>query len=331
MTQTPFTRDLGRSGIEISAMGLGCWAIGGPFWRGDVPVGWGDVDDNESIAAIHKALDLGVTFFDTADVYGTGHSEEVLARALAGHRSDVVIATKFSNVFDEATRQIIGADASPAYIRRACAASLKRLNTDYIDLYQLHNGGLSLEEAVGVRETLEALMSEGKIRAYGWSTDDPERAAFFAEGPNCASVQNQMNVFSDAPEMIAVCEKFNLASINRGPLAMGLLSGKYKADSKLAGNDVRGENAPSWMQYFKEGKPNPLFLEKLAAIREILTADERSLVQGALGWLWARSSKTVPIPGFRTAAQVEENAKAMSFGPLDEAQLQEIDLLLDRG
>ena len=226
MTQTPFTRVLGRSGIEISAMGLGCWAIGGPFWRGDVPIGWGDVDDNESIAAIQKALDLGVTFFDTADVYGTGHSELVLARALAGRRSDVVIATKFSNVFDATTRQVIGADASPSHIRKACQASLRRLNTDYIDLYQLHNGGLSLEEAAGVRETLEALVTEGRIRAYGWSTDDPERAAFFAEGPNCASVQNQMNVFSDAPEIIAVCERLNLASINRGPLAMGLLSGK---------------------------------------------------------------------------------------------------------
>jgi len=162
-------------------MGLGCWAIGGPFWRGDVPIGWGDVDDNESIAAIHKALDLGVTFFDTADVYGTGHSEEVLARALASRRRDVVIATKFSNVFDATTRQVIGADASPAYIHRACEASLKRLNTDYIDLYQLHNGGLSLEEAVGVREMLEALVTEGKIRAYGWSTDDPERAALFVD------------------------------------------------------------------------------------------------------------------------------------------------------
>ena len=330
MTQRPFTRVLGRSGIEISAMGLGCWAIGGPFWRGDVPVGWGDVDDNESIPAIRKALDLGITFFDTADVYGTGHSEEVLARALAGRRSDVVIATKFSNVFDATTRQIIGADASPAYIRKACEASLKRLNTDYIDLYQLHNGGLPFEEAADVRETLEALVSDGKIRAYGWSTDDSERAAFFAEGPNCAGVQNQMNVFSDAPEMIALCEKLNLASINRGPLAMGLLSGKYRADSKLAGNDVRGGNVPSWMQYFKEGKPNPLFLEKLAAIREILIADGRSLVQGALGWLWARSSKTVPIPGFRTAGQVEENAGAMSFGPLTAPQMREIDTLLDR-
>jgi len=255
----------------------------------------------------------------------------VLARALAGRRSDVVIATKFSNVFDATTRQVIGADASPAYIRRACEASLKRLNTDYIDLYQLHNGGLPFEEAEEVRETLEALVSESKIRAYGWSTDDPERASFFAEGLNCASVQNQMNVFSDASEIVAVCEKLNLASINRGPLAMGLLSGKYKADSKLAGNDVRGENAPSWMQYFKGGKPNPVFLEKLAAIREILTSDGRSLVQGALGWLWARSTKTVPIPGFRTAAQVEENAKAMAFGPLNETQMREIDMLLGRG
>ena len=174
-------------------------------------------------------------------------------------------------------------------------------------------------------------MRASKIRAHGWSTDDPERAAFFAEGPHCASVQNQMNVFSDAPEMMAVCEEPDLASISRGPLAMGLLPGKYKADSRLAGDDVRGENAPSWMQYFREGKPNLIFLEKLTAIREILTANGRSSVQGALGWLWARSPKTVPIPGFRTAAQVEEDAKAMAVGPLNETQMREIDMLLARG
>jgi aryl-alcohol dehydrogenase-like predicted oxidoreductase len=330
MQSAPLIRQLGRSGIEVSAMGLGCWAIGGPFWRGDTPVGWGEVDDAESIRAIHAALDLGVTFFDTADVYGTGHSEEVLGRALAGRRADVVIATKFSNVFDTESRQIIGSDVSPGFIREACEASLSRLKTDHIDLYQLHNGGLALEEAQGVRETLEALVDAGKIRAYGWSTDDPERAAFFAEGPHCTAVQNQMNIFSDAPEMIALCERLNLASINRGPLAMGLLSGKYKADSTLAANDVRGENAPSWMQYFQDGRPNPVFLEKLGAIRDVLTSDGRTLVQGALGWLWARSTTTIPIPGFRTAPQVEENAGAMAFGPLNPAQMQQIDKLLDR-
>lgn len=311
-------------------MGLGCWAIGGPFWRGETPVGWGEVDDAESIRAIHQALDLGVTFFDTADVYGTGHSETVLGRALSGRRDAVVIATKFSNAFDPTTRQIVGSDVSSGYIREACTASLRRLNTDFIDLYQLHDGGLALEEAQGVRETLEALVGEGKIRAYGWSTDDPQRAAFFAEGPHCTAVQHQMNIFDDAPEMINICEPLNLASINRGPLAMGLLSGKYDADSQLAANDVRGENAPSWMQYFKGGKPNPIFLDKLSAIRDILTADGRTLVQGALGWLWARSSRTIPIPGFRTAAQVTENARAMTYGPLKEAQMQEIAALLDR-
>jgi aryl-alcohol dehydrogenase-like predicted oxidoreductase len=311
-------------------MGLGCWAIGGPFWRGDTPVGWGEVDDDESIRAIRRAFDLGVTFFDTADVYGTGHSERVLGRALADVRDEVVIATKFGNVFDEETRQITGSSAEPAYIRQACEASLTRLGTDYIDLYQLHAGNLSLEDAAPVRDTLEALVADGKIRAYGWSTDDPERAGFFAEGEHCTSVQHQLNVLRDAPAMIALCEEKNLASINRGPLAMGLLSGKYDETSKLPDNDVRGENAPSWMRYFKDGKPNPVFLEKLQSIREILTADGRTLVQGALGWIWGRSEQTVPIPGFRTVAQVEENAKAMDLGPLSDEQVAAIDNLLER-
>lgn len=330
MSQLPVRRELGRSGIVVSGMGLGCWAIGGPFWRGDTPVGWGEVDDDESIRAIRRAFDLGVTFFDTADVYGTGHSERVLGRALADVRDEVVIATKFGNVFDEETRQITGSSAEPAYIRQACEASLTRLGTDYIDLYQLHAGNLSLEDAAPVRDTLEALVADGKIRAYGWSTDDPERAGFFAEGEHCTSVQHQLNVLRDAPAMIALCEEKNLASINRGPLAMGLLSGKYDETSKLPDNDVRGENAPSWMRYFKDGKPNPVFLEKLQSIREILTADGRTLVQGALGWIWGRSEQTVPIPGFRTVAQVEENAKAMDLGPLSDEQVAAIDNLLER-
>ena len=330
MSQLPVKRELGRCGIVVSGIGLGCWAIGGPFWRGDVPVGWGEVDDDESIRAIQRAFDLGVNFFDTADVYGTGHSERILGRALADIRDQVVIATKFGNVFDENTRQITGSSSDPAYIRQACEASLTRLGTDYIDLYQLHSGGLSIEDARPVRQTLEALVAEGKIRAYGWSTDDPERARFFAEGEHCTSVQHQMNVLVDAPEIVELCEKRNLASINRGPLAMGLLSGKYDETSKLPDNDVRGENAPSWMEYFKDGRPNPVFLEKLDAIREILTADGRTLVQGALGWLWARSDQTVPIPGFRTVAQVEENAKAMELGPLSDEQVAAIDNLLDR-
>jgi aryl-alcohol dehydrogenase-like predicted oxidoreductase len=325
-----FTRPLGQSGIQVSAMGLGCWAIGGPFWRGQTPAGWGEVDDDESIAAIQRALDLGVTFFDTADVYGAGHSERVLGRALAGRRHQVVIATKFANIFDESTRQITGSDASPAYIRQACEASLRRLNTDYIDLYQFHNGGYEVDRAGGVRDTLEELVAQGKIRHYGWSTDSPERARIFAQGPHCVAVQHQMNVLDDAAAMIQLCEELGLASINRGPLAMGLLTGKYGSGSKLASDDVRGERAPAWMKYFKDGQPHPEWLNRLQAVRAILTSDGRTLAQGALAWLWARSPQTIPIPGFRTVAQVEENCAALGLGPLSAQQVAEIDTLLGR-
>jgi aryl-alcohol dehydrogenase-like predicted oxidoreductase len=323
-------RVLGRSGIEVSPLGMGCWAIGGPAWRGETPIGWGQVDDAESIRAIHRALDLGVNFFDTANVYGAGHSERLLGGALAGRRSQVVIATKFGNSFNEATKQAAGSDASPEYIRRSCEESLRRLNTNYIDLYQFHLGGFDLEQAAGVRETLEGLVAEGKIRAYGWSTDAVERARLFAEGPHCSAVQHQMNVFDDAPEMVRLCEELNLASINRGPLAMGVLTGKFTAGAKPALDDVRGEKGPDWMRYFADGQPRPEFVQKLDAVREILTGHGRSLTQGALAWLWARSPQTVPIPGFKTVRQVEENCGAIRFGPLAASEYQEIEGLLGR-
>jgi aryl-alcohol dehydrogenase-like predicted oxidoreductase len=323
-------RTLGRSEIEVSAVGMGCWAIGGPFWAGETPLGWGEVDDEESIRALRAALDLGVTFFDTANVYGAGHSERVLGRAFSGVRAQVVIATKFNAVFDETTRQVTGADATPAGIRSACEASLRRLDTDYIDLYQFHDNGFPAEKAAPVRETLEALVREGKIHAYGWSTDFPERAEVFARGPKCATIQLQLNVLDDNPEMLALCEKHNLAAINRGPLAMGLLTGKYTAETKPSVDDVRGEKSPEWMKYFKDGKPNPEWMAKREAVREILASSGRTVAQGALAWLWARSPQTLPIPGFRTVQQVQENCAAMQFGPLTDDQMKEIAALLGR-
>jgi len=323
-----FTRKLGRSGIEVSALGMGCWAIGGPFWRGEMPLGWGIVDDQESARAVHRALDLGVNFFDTANVYGAGHSEVVLGQALAAKRKNVVIATKFNALFDETTRQVTGNSAEPADIRKACEDSLRRLNTDYLDLYQFHNGGFPADKAGSVLETLEELVSAGKIRAYGWSTDSAERAEAFAQGKNCTAIQMQLNVLSDNPDAIAVCEKYNLAAINRGPLAMGLLTGKYTLDTRPSSDDVRGEKSPEWMTYFTNGKPNPQWLKKMEAVREILISSGRTLAQGALAWLWARSEQNIPIPGFRTAAQVEENCGALRFGPLASENLIEIEALL---
>ena len=324
------SRKLGRSGIEVSPMGLGCWAIGGPFWSGETPLGWGEVDDDESIRAIHAALDNGITLFDTANVYGAGHSERVLGRAFAGIRSRVIIATKFNGVFDETTRQITGSDTSAAGIRAACEASLGRLNTDTIDLYQFHDNHYPARDAEAVRETLEMLVKEGKIRAYGWSTDFPDRLEVFAMGPKCAAVQLQLNVLDDNPAILTLCEKYDLAALNRGPLAMGLLTDKYTAETRPSVDDVRGVKSPEWMKYFKDGKPNAEWLSQRNAVREILTSRGRSLAQGALAWLWARSPKTLPIPGFRTVAQVKENAAAMQFGPLTAEQMQEIDHLLGR-
>ena len=310
---------------------MGCWAIGGPFWSGETPIGWGDVDDEESIRAIHIALDLGVNLFDTANVYGAGHSERVLARAFDGRRTQVVIATKFNALFDENTRQVTSwSSTSPESIRNECEASLRRLNTDYIDLYQFHDNGYPAEKAAPIRDTLEELVKEGKIRSYGWSTDFPERAQVFAQGPKCSAVQLQLNVLDDNPDMIALCEKENLAALNRGPLAMGLLTNKYTTEIKIAANDVRGEKSPEWMKYFKDGKPNPEWAAKRDAIREILTSKGRSIAQGALAWNWARSEKTLPIPGFRTVVQVQENAGAMQFGPLTIEQMQGINKLLGR-
>ena len=324
------SRRLGRSGIEVSPMGMGCWAIGGPFWEGETPLGWGEVDDEESLRAIHAALDLGITLFDTANVYGAGHSERVLGQALAGMRSKAVIATKFNSVFDETSRKVTGSDASPEGIRKACEDSLRRLNIDYIDLYQFHDNGFPAEKAGPVRDTLEMLVKEGKIRAYGWSTDFPERAEVFAQGPKCAAIQLQLNVLDDNPRVIDLCEKHDLAALNRGPLAMGLLTDKYTIETKPSSDDVRGKKSPEWMKYFKDGKPNPEWLGKREAVREILRSQGRSVAQGALAWLWGRSQKTLPIPGFRTAEQVKENAGAMQFGPLNTDQMKEIDRLLER-
>jgi aryl-alcohol dehydrogenase-like predicted oxidoreductase len=292
------------------------------------PDGWGAVDDAESIRAIQGAIELGVTFFDTADAYGTGHSERVLGQAIKGRRDKVVIATKFGFTYDEAQRELTGTNTSSQYIRWACAASLRRLGSDYIDLYQIH-ASPPAEQAEETLDTLEQLQQEGLIRAYGWSTSDPNAGRLLATYPNSAAIQHGLNVFGDAPEMLEVCAEHNLASINNAPLASGLLSGKYQADSVLPADDFRTAGH-AWAIYFEKGRPKPEFLEKLQAVREVLTSQGRTLVQGALAWIWARSDKTIPIPGFKTLAQVEENCAALRFGPLTSAQMTEIDQLLGR-
>jgi aryl-alcohol dehydrogenase-like predicted oxidoreductase len=322
-------RALGRSGVEVSGLGMGTWAIGGEMYAGDQPLGWGAADDDEATRAIRRAVDLGVTLFDTADAYGTGHAEELLGRVLAPVRDQVVIATKWGNRYDSSTRQLLGEDGSPAHLRWAVRESLRRLGTDRIDVYQLHINGLPLDQAADLVPVCEELVAEGLVRTYGWSTDNPEGVDVFARGPHCAVVQHELNLFSDAPEILARCDRYDLASLNRSPLAMGLLSDKVTAGSSYGADTIRGR-APAWLAWFEDGRPAPEFLARRDAVREILTSGGRTLAQGALAWNWARSPRTIPLPGCRTVAQVEENAGAMAYGPLTPEQMKEIDALIAR-
>lgn len=322
-------RVLGRSKIKVSPMGLGCWAIGGQFYMDDKIDGYGEIDDRESIRAIHTALDMGVNFLDTSDAYGIGHSEEVIGEALEGKRNQVVIATKFGYFGNEATKTLYGYKLTPDYIERACDASLRRLRTDYIDLYQLHVWEIGISELNMVTDTLDRLVSKGKIRTYGWSTDLLYGVKLIAEKDNCSAIQQEYNILKGNNEVLSFCEENNLASINRSPLAMGLLTGKFSRSSKISKDDVRG-SGHSWAEYiFKNQKPNEDAMRRLEAIRDILTSNGRSLAQGSLAWIWAKSSITIPIPGFKTVKQIEENVRAMEFGPLTKKQIEGIEQILD--
>ena len=332
---TSFTRRLGRSGIHVSALGMGCWAIGGPFTFDGLPAGWSRVDDEQSVRALHRAFELGVNFFDTAANYGAGHSERILGRAFRDRRGDVVIATKFGHDVDEAGRDVAFYDGDEAdgdvgrRVRRDLDASLRRIGTDYIDVYQLHVWGLLIARALEVRDVLDELVGEGTIRTYGWSTDRADAVRAFATSPGCAVVQQGLSVLDDPnAELLALCEQRDLASINRSPLGMGLLTGKFAPTTTFADDDQR--NTAAWHPGFRDGRPTTEWLDKLASIRDVLTSGGRTVAQGALGWIWARSPVTIPIPGFKTIEQVEENCGALTFGPLSAEQIGEIDRILGR-
>lgn len=316
-------RVLGKSELEVSALGMGCWAIGGP-WTWDqpgeepYPAGWGSTDDEESIRAVHAAIDLGVNFFDTAANYGAGHSEVVLGRALKGKRDTVVIATKFGHIVNEEKKTVYGDSALiMKNVRSDVENSLRRLQTDYIDIYQLHDGGYNPKLAVELRGILEELVSSGKIRWYGWSTDLADNARVFAVGEHCTSIQFRLNAIYDNTDMRKLCADFDLAGINKDPLNRGVLTGKFNTGSKFPDNDIRSRADFSSPEFAKR-------LQLVDELRDILTSNGRTMAQGALAYIWALDDRMIPIPGFKSVKQVEDNARAMEFGPLTEAQVKEV-------
>jgi aryl-alcohol dehydrogenase-like predicted oxidoreductase len=321
------TRKLGKSEIEVSAIGMGCWAIGGPWtWEqpGEepFPAGWGKVDDAESVRAIHTALDLGINFFDTAANYGAGYSEKILGRALGSKRSQVIIATKFGHVVNESEKVVYKDDQKVLNnLRQDCENSLRRLNTDYIDIYQLHEASYDPQIAPRVMHALEQLVIDGKIRYYGWSTDIVDRAEIFAQGEHCTAIQFALNLTHDNPDMRALCHKFDPGGINKSPLNKGILTGKFKPDSIFPADDIRHQLD------FHEGLPAER-LKQVESLREVLTSEGHTLAQAALAYILALDVRMVPIPGFKSSQQVEENTAVLQKGPLSDQQMVQIAAIL---
>lgn len=309
-------------------IGMGCWAIGGPFWFGEIAAGYSGADDAESLRAIHAAWDHGIRVFDTSAVYGAGHSERLLGEALA-QRGDAVIVSKFGHSIDAATRQLTGPRFDPSYVRWSVEQSLRRLDRDNIDVMLLHLNDLPVNDAEPAFETLEALVATGVIGSYGWSTDFPASAAAMARRLGFSTVQHAMNLFFDAPSMCRVAKEHGLSQLIRSPLGMGVLTGKFDDGRVVPGGDVRA-GPPDRQGYFDAGRPRTDLEQQMAAVRELLTVGGRTLAQGALCWLLAKGPGILPIPGAKSAAQAAENAGAMAFGPLPEPVMLEIESILQR-
>jgi aryl-alcohol dehydrogenase-like predicted oxidoreductase len=307
-------RRLGRSGVKVSPLGLGTARMAGMGWKDDRAPQVGPVVKRAAIRQIQAAVELGVTFFDTADNYGQGLSESLLGEALLGRRQGITVATKFGE--DPLPDLENPWSLEAGLVEQMCEASLRRLRVDCIDLYLLHRRDYPLEQAPEMVDSLEKLVRAGKIRYYGWSTDDVDRARLMAGGEHCTAIEHRLNIFNDHPAMLDLCREQDLASLNRVPLLMGVLAGRWSPETRLEQGDPRA-------QWF-ERKEFQDVLACAQAIEPYLTCDGRSYVQGALGWIWARSPLTVPLPGFRSLEQIQTLVQAQQYGPLPAEAMQAI-------
>lgn len=315
-------------GQDISPMGMGCWAIGGQFYAGNVPHGFPNVDDAESKRAIRATLDAGLRVFDTAAVYGAGHSERLLGETLKD-QPDAIIISKLGTAIDEEERQVLHDETKPEDVIPAIERSLRRLNRDCVDVMLLHLNALPIATARPIFEQMELARQMGKLRAYGWSTDFPESAKAMMDLEGYIGIEHAMNLFVDVSTVQKTVSNGGLIAFLRSPLAMGLLTGKYDGTTVMPETDVRSVNNEK-RDYFRDAKPAEAHLRNLAAIRELLQTDGRTLAQGALCWLLAKSPRNVPVPGARTEKQATENAGAVAHGPLPKTVMSEIEALMDR-
>ena len=308
------TRTLGSAGPQTSALGLGCWSFSHSYGR---------ADESESIATIHRALDLGCDLLDTADEYGAGQNEALVGRALAGRRDQAILATKFGFVHG-ADGKVTGRDASPAHVLAACEASLRRLATDRIDLYYLHrvDPAVPIEDTVGA---MAALVAQGKVLHLGLSEASPDIIRRAHKIHPIAAVQSEYSLWTRDPEreVIPLCRELGIAFVAFSPLGRGFFTGRFRREQ------LHDEDFRRGMPRF-ESKNFVRNLERFAGIEHLAREKRCTPSQLALAWLLARGDHVFAIPGTRRIAHLEENLAALDV-PLSPAHLQSIEAAVPPG